>query len=232
MKPGPTRPSRRRLAGMAAALIGAAVALAPLPAAAESGKGDYIGTWSLAAGVGYAIPNTDEYENTFAWRLVGGYSPMPQFEVDLEIGSYTIDVSQPEDNGIPLHSIASGSLEVRPVCVTAQYRTPLPDLFSTLTLLAGIGYYFIDYEMGAGPRAVFEAGGVRDLPDQAVDDAWGFHAGAGIEYAYNERLSFLAEARYLFLSPEAHGTAAPGHAIDGSLDLNTWIFTGGVKVTF
>jgi outer membrane protein W len=214
-----------------AALAALLLALAA-PAGAQSGKGDYVGSWSAAAAVGYAVPNTDEYDNAFAWRLAGSYSPLPQFEIGLEIGRFSTQVSQPDANGISPHTIASGTVEVRPVCLTAQYRRPLPDLFSTLTLLAGVGYYFLDYAMADEARAVFEAGGVRGLPDQSVDDAWGAHLGAGIEYALTERLSLVGEGRYVFLSPEASGTASPGRSIDGSLDLDTWLFSGGLKFTF
>jgi outer membrane protein W len=82
------------------------------------------------------------------------------------------------------------------------------------------------------PRAVFEAGEIAGLPNQAVEDAWGFHCGAGLEYALTERFSVTAEGRYVFLSPQASGTEPTGNPIDGSLDLNTWLFTGGVKVAF
>ncbi len=230
--PGRAAALARGAGAVSAALLVACAALLPRPAFAQSGKGDYLGVWSVAASAGYAVPNTDQYGNSLTWRLSGGYSPMPRFELDLEVGRFSVDVDQPEANGIPEHTIASGTLAVRPVCLTAQYRHPLPDLFSTLILLAGGGYYFIDYDMAAAPRAVFAAGGVRGLPDQSVDDAWGFHAGAGIEYAYSERLSLVAEGRYLVLAPHADGTAAPGRRIDGSLDLDTWILTGGLKVTF
>jgi len=224
-------PSRVRFAFVAAmAILLAAWLCVPARAGAQSGKGDYIGSWSLSASLGYAVPNTDEYDNAVAWRLAAGYSPLPQFELDLEIGSFSTDVSQPEENGIPTHTIASGRLDVRPVCLTAQYRTPLPETLSTVTLLAGVGYYFVDYEMGDEQREYY--GGSGGLPDQTVDDAWGFHAGAGLEYALTARVSVAAEGRYLFLSPQASGTSVPGTRFDGSLDLNTWVFTGGVKIAF
>ncbi|HWR97647.1 MAG TPA: OmpW family outer membrane protein [Candidatus Methanoperedens sp.] len=215
---------------LAAALVCAL--LRPVPAAAQSGKGEYLGAWSAAASLGYAVPDTDEFDNAFTWRVALGYSPMPRFEIDLELGRFASGVSQPDPDGIPSHTLASGRLEMRPVCLTAQYRTPLPELLSTLNLLAGIGYYFLDYEMGEEQRGVFLAGGAPGLPDQEVDDAWGFHLGAGLEYAVTERVSLLAEGRYLFLEPAARGTAAAGRRFDGSLDLNTWLFTGGIKVGF
>ena len=220
--------SRLPLSLLAAAVVG--LLLRGDPAAAESGKGEYLGAWSVGASLGYALPNTDEYDNGFAWRLALGYAPLPQFELDLEFGGFTSDVSQPEPGGIPSYTIASGSLEIRPVCLTAQYRRPLPELLSTVTLLAGIGYYFIDYDMGDEQGAAFD--GQLGLPDQEVDDSWGFHLGAGLEYAVTERISLVAEGRYLFLNPSARGTTVSGVRFDDSLDLDTWMFTGGVKVGF
>ncbi|HEY5999457.1 MAG TPA: OmpW family outer membrane protein, partial [bacterium] len=215
-----------------AAAVAAALALGAAPAAAQSGKGEYLGAWSAAASVGYAVPNTDEYANAFAWRVALGYSPVPQFELDLELGGFSADVSQPEAGGVPTHTIASGSLGVRPVCLTAQYRRPLPEMLSTLTLLAGVGYYFVDYSMGEAQADAFTKSGVAGLPDQRVDDAWGFHVGAGLEYALSERISLVADGRYIFLEPSARGTGAGGSSFDVSLDLDTWLFSGGVKVAF
>ena len=114
----------RRLAALAAGVV---VCLAAAGAHAQSGKGDYVGRWSVSGGIGYAVPNTDEYGNALAWRAGLGYSPIPQFEFDLELGGFSSAVSQPETDGIPTHDIASGNLDVLPVCLTVQYRTPLPE---------------------------------------------------------------------------------------------------------
>ena len=201
-------------------------------AGAQTGKGDYVGIWSSSAAIGYAIPNTDEYDNAFTWRLAAGYSPTPQFEIDLEVSRFVSEVHQPDPNGLPSHTIASGQLDVTPICLTAQLRTPLPGMLATLSLLAGAGYYFIDYTIADEPREVFVSGGATGRPDQDVDDAWGYHIGAGLEYPLAARLSVLAEGRYLFLSPQASGTAGSGGSVEGSLDLDTWMFTGGIKVVF
>ena len=77
------------------------------------------------------------------------------------------------------------------------------------------------------PRAA-----TRDSPTRPCSDAWGFHAGAGLEYALTGWLSLTAEGRYVFLAPEVSGTAGDGYQLGGSLDLNTWLFTGGIKVAF
>jgi len=206
--------------------------LAAGAASAQSGKGDYVGRWSVAGDIGYAIPNTDAYGNVLTWRAGIGYTPLPQFEIDLELGRFAPGVTQPEANGVPTHDIASGRIEAWPVCVTMRYHLPLQAEMTTFELLAGAGYYFIDYTMADGPREVFAAGGDDGLPDQVVRDAWGFHVGAGLEYALTGWLSLTAEGRYVFLAPEVSGTTGDGHQLGGSLDLNTWLFTGGMKVAF
>lgn len=220
----------QRLLSAAAAWI--VICLLPGVVQAQSGKGDYIGRWSVAAGAGYAVPNTDEYGNVLAWRVGVGYSPLPQFEIGLELGRFSTTVSQPEPDGLPNHDIASGRLAVLPVCLALQYHLPLPASMATVNLLAGAGYYFVDYTMAAASREIFVAGAGAGLPDQVVRDAWGVHAGAGLEYALTGWISVTVEGRYVFLAPHVSGTAKDNHPIGGSLDLNTWLFTGGIKVAF
>jgi len=220
------------LRGLAAVAAGLALCLAAGVAQARSGKGDYIGRWSVEGSVGYAIPNTDEYGNVLVWRAGVGYSPLPQFEIGLELGQFSPKVSQPEPNGLPNHDIASGRLQVRPVCLSLRYNIPLSETMATLNLLAGAGYYFINYSMADAPREMFVSSGVEGLPDQTVRDAWGVHVGAGLEYALTSLLSVTFEGRYIILAPHVSGTVKDAFTIGGSLDLNTWLFTGGIKVAF
>jgi opacity protein-like surface antigen len=218
--------------GAAACVVTLVLCLAAGVAEAQSGKGDYVGAWSVTGAFGYAVPNTDQYGNDLTGRLGIGYSPYPPLEIGLELGLFSSEVAQPEANGLPTHDIASGKLDVIPACVTLRYRAPLAETMATLVLLAGGGYYFIDYTMAAAPRGILVGGGAEGLPDQAVRDAWGFHAGAGLEYALTGWLSLTIEGRYVVVAPKVSGTAGEGHQLGGSLDLNTWLFTGGIKVAF
>lgn len=219
-------------AALGCAVLAVALCVGAADAQAQSGKGDYVGSWSIGGSLGYAVPNTDEYGNSMAWRAVIGYSPAPQVEFDLEVGGFSSEVSQPDPNGLPSHTIASGELTLRPVCLTAQLRWPLPEALSTLTFSGGVGYYFIDYEIDEESREALTAAAGEDAEAQHVDDDWGFHLGAGLEYMLTERIALLVDTRYLFLSPPAGGSSGADTRFTGSLGLNTWHFSGGVKVTF
>jgi outer membrane protein W len=86
--------------------------------------------------------------------------------------------------------------------------------------------------MDDGPREALAATGAQNVQDQHVDDDWGFHLGAGLEYALTERVSLAAETRYVFLTPPSGGDSGADTRFTGSLGLNTWLFSGGVKVAF
>jgi outer membrane protein W len=219
----------RRLVAVAAAAV---LCLAAGSAAAQSGKGEYVGQWSVAGKIGIAIPNTDDYSNVAVWGLALGYRPVPWFEVALETGRFATTVEQPEPDGIPNHDIASGRLEVIPLCLDLQFSAPLAESMATAFFTVGGGYYLVDYTMADEPQAVFAAGGAAGLPDQFVHDAWGAHAGVGLEYVLASWLSFTVEGRYLLLAPKVSGTARDDYQLGGSLNLNTWLFTGGIKVAF
>lgn len=219
----------RRLTAAAAGLL---VCLAAGHAGAQSGKGAYVGQWSVSGDLGYAIPNTDQYSSALTWRAGVGYSPLPQVTFGLETGHFSTGVTQPEPEGLPNHDIASGRIEVVPVALTLSVHVPVPATLLTVNLFGGAGYYFVDYAMAETPRQALIATGVEGLPDQVVRDTWGFHAGAGLEYALSGWFSFTLEGRYVILAPPAQGTAKDSYKLGGSLDLNSWLFTGGIKLSF
>jgi hypothetical protein len=75
--------------------------------------------------VGFGRPgtpsNTDECSNAFAWRLAAGYSPLPQFEIDLRWAILS-GFSRSERLDPP----SPRRLDVRPVCLP-RTPTPLPE---------------------------------------------------------------------------------------------------------
>lgn len=230
---------RRRLPAIAVAALLGLVATTD-PAHSKSGKGDYIGQYSVAVQGGFAIPNTDEFDNTFFYQGSLGYSPIPWLEVSLGAGRFQSNVSQPEPHGVPVHTIATGDLEVIPLIATVHLRYPMQEIFSTFTAFAGAGYYLVDYEMGGEARRFLDeksqSSPTGETFPQTVGNDWGFHLGVGIEYHMTDHLSLVGEGRYIILSPAMSGSACDEagweYRFSGSLDLNTWLFTGGIKVAF
>lgn len=225
----PALPALAAAALLACAAAAPAAAQSPLP---KSGKGEYLGVWSLSASGGRAVPSVDRYGGGPAWRLAAGYSPVPRLGLEVEFGRFPGKVAGDGPGGIPDDDLAAGTLDVRGLCASAVVRQPLPGLPVSLFALGGLGRYRVAYAMDDAPRARYEASGLRGLPDQKLGGAWGLHLGAGAEYVLGAHLSLVAEARYLSLAPEVSGHTTPGNRLEGTIDLGTLVVTGGVKVLF
>ncbi len=104
---------------------------------------------------------------------------------------------------------------------------------ATVNLLAGVGYYFVDYTMADEPREIYAASGVEGLPDQTVSDALGVPRRRGARVRPHRLVQRHGRGPLsVSLRRGVSGTTKDGYELGGSLDLNTWLFTGGIKVAF
>ncbi len=190
------------------------------------------------ASLGFAVPNTDEFGSGFFIRGGAGYELNRHFAVSAGLGWFSSSVDNDMDVP-PGNTIADGELGVIPLTLSLEARHPFPELYGTLYGIAGIGYYFIDYSWSGGAKEYFdEVERLYGIPvSQEVSNSFGFDLGAGFEYPLTAQLFFNAEGQYIFLQPEAEGvwrdliTGEP-HVFKKDLDMNTWIFTLGVKYLF
>lgn len=223
----------------AAAVLVAALTCVPAPSRAQEGDGggDFLYGFNLSASLGYAIPTTDEYSNSFTFRFGAGYALTGNLTLDLGISRFKSDVDH-EMTSPPPNTIADGTLKVTPVVMSLQFRRPVPQFFSTVYALAGIGYYFVDYGWDGNSKEYFQQ--VEELYGpaiQSVSDSFGFNLGAGFDYPVSTHLALNVEGQYIFLSPEAKGewrdviTGEP-YRFDDSIDLNTWLLTVGMRYFF
>lgn len=225
------RSHRAALGRLAGGFAAAALCLLLRAADAEA-KGDFVPRWSVGAQAGAALPDTDEYGGSATWRVGLGYAFAPSLEVAVEWGRYSTAITQPDRNGIPTHTLASGVLDVSGFSATLRWRRELPELFASVYLGGGAGFYLLGYEMSEGAKAVYRRSGTVGLPNQAVENAAGLHAAGGVEYVLTPWVRLAGEVRYTVLEPKASGTTYPGMAIGGRIDLSSWSFTGGVRIGF
>lgn len=206
-------------------------------ATAQELESEFLYGFDLKASIGYAVPNTDDYDNSFTFQVSAGYDVAQWLNLELGVGYFSSQIDYPFA-GPPAHTIAEGDLKVIPFTLTAQVRHSLPELFLTVYALGGVGYYLVDYTWSGGSEAYFD--GIRETygaASQSVDDSFGFHLGGGLEYPLTASLALAAEGRYIVLRPGASGdwtdpvTEMPV-SFDDELDLNTWLFFGGLKYMF
>ncbi len=225
-----------------ALVLSTTLMILPRVALAQTGEEKYLGDISLGASIGYAIPTTDEYDNAAAFKITAGYSITPYFNLEAGLGRFSSTVSQPDANGVSMFTIASGDLRVIPLTLTGQFRYQVPEIFSIFYGLAGLGYYFVDYSWSDDTEAYFES--VKEAfpafstrVKQEVDNGFGFHLGGGLDYLLTSQLSLNIEAQYILFSPKARGfwkdlEDGTERLFDNDLDLNTFLFTAGIKFWF
>lgn len=223
--------------GCRSALVGMLVILAPGRVAAAEKAGDLLYGFNLSAALGYAVPTTDEFSNSFTYRLGVGYSLNSLFALDFSLGRFMTDVEHGRDFP-PDGTIADGEMDITSAVLALQLRYPIPQLFSTFYAVAGGGYYFIDYSWSDGSRDYFQK--VEELyspPLQDVSDSFGFNFGAGLEYPLSAHFSMNLEGQYVYLKPDSEGDwrnllTGDRHQFSEDLDLNTWTFTVGIRYFF
>lgn len=223
----------------AAAALVAALILVPAPGRAQDGDGggEFLYGFNLSASLGYAMPTTDEYSNSFTFRFGAGYALTESLTLDLGISRFKSDIDHEMDSPPP-NTIADGALKVTPVVMSIQFRRPVPQFFSTIYALAGIGYYFVDYSWDGSSKEYF--GQVEELYGpaiQSVSDSFGFNLGAGMDYPVSTHFALNMEAQYIILSPEAKGEwrdviSGERYRFEDSIDLNTWLLTVGMRYLF
>jgi len=129
-------------------------------------------------------------------------------------------------------------MKVIPLTLNLQLRYPVPQMFGTVYGLLGLGYYFVDYSWSGSSTQYFdEVEALYGSAVQTVSDSVGFQLGAGFDYPMSANIFLNVEGQYIILSPEASGNwrdvvTGERHRFDDDIDLNTWIFSLGVKYLF
>ena len=221
-----------------AALLAVLIIACPVPSAAQLDEGgELFYGFNLNASLGGAIPTTDEFSNSFYFRLGGGYEISPNFSLEVGMGRFATEVEHGMDTP-PANTVADGEMKVIPLTLALQLRYPVPQMFGTVYGLVGLGYYFIDYSWSGSSEEYFdEVEALYGPAVQSVSDSVGFQLGAGYDYPLSANMFLNLEGQYVILSPEASGSwrdvvTGERHSFDGDISLNTWIFSLGVKYLF
>ena len=178
---------------------------------------------------GYAMPLEDNYSNGLQYG--GNFCLGITKNISVELSGIRF---QSDVEGDP-EALSKGKLSVIPIQLSIQARFPISSRFVPY-LLGGGGYYLNRFNLDKEITDVWDALGF-DI-EEKVENAIGYHFGAGIDLFFTKNIALNADFRYCIakikgtwnLTDQISGTETSGDLED--LNLNTLMFGGGLKFCF
>jgi len=132
-------------------------------------------------------------------------------------------------------ALSKGKLSVMPIQLSIQARFPISWRFLPY-LVGGGGYYLNRFNLDQEITDAWDALGF-DI-EEKVENAIGYHIGAGIDLFISKNIALNADVRYFItkikgswtLTDQIIGTETSGDLED--LNLNSLVFGGGLKFYF
>ena len=178
---------------------------------------------------GYAMPAENNYSSGLKYGGNICIGITKNVSIELKGLSFQSDVE-----GNP-EALSKGKLSVIPIQLSIQARFPISWRFLPY-LLGGGGYYLNRFNLDKEIIDAWDALGF-DI-EEKVENAIGYHFGAGIDLFITKNIALNADVRYFIakikgswtLTDQAIGTETSGVIED--LNLNSLIFGGGLKFYF
>jgi outer membrane protein W len=178
---------------------------------------------------GYAMPAENNYSSGLKYGGNICLGITKNISIELKGLSFQSDVE-----GDP-EALSKGKLSVIPIQLSIQARFPISWRFLPY-LLGGGGYYLNRFNLDQEITDAWDALGF-DL-EEKVENAIGYHLGAGIDLFVTRNIALNADVRYCIarikgswtLTDQIIGTETSGSLED--LNLNSLIFGGGLKFYF
>jgi len=178
---------------------------------------------------GYAMPAENNYSSGLKYGGNICLGITKNISIELKGMSFQSDVE-----GDP-EALSKGKLSVMPIQLSIQARFPISWRFLPY-LLGGGGYYLNRFNLDQEIIDAWDALGF-DL-EEKVENAIGYHFGAGIDLFITKNIALNADIRYFIAKIKGSWTLTDqiiGAENSGSLEdlnLNSLIFGGGLKFYF
>jgi len=178
---------------------------------------------------GYAMPTESNFSSGLKYGGNICLGITKNISIELKGLSFQSDVE-----GDP-EALSKGKLSVIPIQLSVQARFPISWRFLPY-LVGGGGYYLNRFNLDKEITDAWDALGF-DL-EEKVENAIGYHIGAGIDLFLTKNIALNADVRYFIakikgswtLTDQIIGTETSGSLED--LNLNSLIFGGGLKFYF
>ena len=187
-----------------------------------------------AIGVGYANVSPDEGDIDDGTLMSINYTRgiNTNLSIELSLGQADLDVRL-GDMPVDL-----GEFTVKPLQVTAQYRIPSGSSPLSPYVGAGLGYYFNDFDLSGDVKDHIANERLTDPTydvDVDVDDSFGFHIDAGVDFFVNSNFALNIDARYFWSQADTKMTTTELGITEGGddeADLDSFIIGIGAKYFF
>jgi len=162
---------------------------------------------------GYALPTQKNYAQAFAYGAGLSFDLHRYFAIELSGFRYETAVAGAADG------LSKGTLAVLPLEVSLKGQFPLSGGRFTPYFAVGAGYSIYQFSLDSQLVAGWEKVGFSIT--EKLDNAIGFHFGAGLEIALNKSLALVFEAKYRLAEANAAWTMTDQTSqeeISGSLE--------------
>lgn len=178
---------------------------------------------------GYTMPSEDNYSSGLKYGGNICLGITKNISIELRGLRFQSDVE-----GDP-EALSKGRLSVIPIQLSIQARLPISSRFIPY-LSGGGGYYLNRFTLDKEITDAWDALGF-DI-EEKVENAIGYHFGAGIDLFFTKNIALNADIRYCIaktngswtLTDQIIGTETSGDLED--LNLNSLMFGGGLKFCF
>ena len=183
----------------------------------------------IGGAAGYAMPSEDNYGSGLKYG--GNFSLGITKNISIELSGL---IFQSDVEGNP-EALSKGKLSIIPIQLSIQARFPIAGQFVPY-LLGGGGYYLNRFTLDKEISDSWDALGF-DI-EEKVENAIGYHFGAGIDLFFAKNIALNADIRYCLakikgswiLTDQIIGIEASGNLED--LNLNSLMLGVGLKFCF
>ncbi|MCK5059056.1 MAG: porin family protein [Candidatus Aminicenantes bacterium] len=189
----------------------------------------YGGRAGIGVTAGYALPGNTNLDGALTYGINFCYEITKYFALEVSGLRFQSGVTGEVD------SLSDGTLTVMPLQLSLQGRYPVNNQLVPY-VSGGIGYYLNSFALDN--EVVNNWNAVNFDIEESLEHAIGFHFGAGIDYFIIPNIAVNADFKYCIFKAagtwtltDLTGTATASGDI-AEIDLNTVIFTAGVKYFF
>lgn len=189
----------------------------------------YGGRAGIGISAGFAMPGNANVDGAMTYGINFCYEITKYVAVEVSGLRFQSGVTGAVD------SLSSGTLTVMPLQLSLQGRYPVNNRFVPY-VSGGIGYYLNSFSLDN--EVVNNWNAVNFDIEESLENAIGFHFGAGIDYFFNRSMAVNADFKYCIFKAagawaltDLTGTATTSGDI-ADIDLNTVILTAGFKFFF